>query len=167
MFLSPSVVLSIPRFMLCILRLSNLYNGYPYSSLDSAFILKWGPVFHGYIGWSQLAVSMHCLHWHCGISWPQWVNDNLGWGLLSQFSPFCYFPIFSEWSKQWLPLWYQVHIWQVSPQLSCGDTWQIWIWLKLSDLYFCQIKISRNGEISERSLGNPHPRNDMKEAIES
>ena len=61
----------------------------------------------------------------------------LGWGLLSQFSPFRYFPIFSEWSKQWLPVWYQVHIWQVSPQLSCGDTWQIWTWLKLSDLYFC------------------------------
>ena len=26
-----------------------------------------------------------------------------GWGLLCQFSPFCYFPIFSEWSKQWSP----------------------------------------------------------------
>ena len=61
----------------------------------------------------------------------------LGWGLLSQYSPFRYFPIFSEWSKQWLPVWHQVHIWQVSPQLSCGDTWQIWTWLKLSDLYFC------------------------------
>ena len=82
----------------------------------------------------------------------------LGWGLLSQFSPFRYFPIFSEWSKQWLPVWYQVNIWQVSPQLSCGDTWQIWTWLKLSDLYFCQIKISRNGEINERSFSNPHPR---------
>ena len=47
------------------------------------------------------------------------------------------FPFFSEWSKQWLPVWYEAHIWQVSPPLSCGDTWQIWTWLKLSDLYFC------------------------------
>ena len=82
----------------------------------------------------------------------------LGWGLLSQFSPFRYFPNFSEWWKQWLPEWYQVHIWQVSPQLSCGDTWQIWTWLKVSNLNFCKIKISRNGEINERSFSNPHPR---------
>ena len=45
-------------------------------------------------------------------------SHNQGWGLLSQFSPFRFFPCFSEWSKQWLPVWYQVHIWQVSPQLS-------------------------------------------------
>ena len=24
---------------------------------------------------------------------------------------------------------YHIHIWQVSPQLNCGDTCQIWIWL--------------------------------------
>ena len=44
---------------------------------------------------------------------------------------------FSEWSKQRLPVGYQVYIWQVSPQRSCGDTWQIWTWLKVADLYFC------------------------------
>ena len=84
--------------------------------------------------------------------WP-----HQGWGLLSHFFPFRYFPNFSEWSKQWLPVKCQVYIWQVSPQLSCGDTWQIWTWLKVSDLYFCKIKISRNGEINERSFSNPHP----------
>ena len=30
-----------------------------------------------------------------------------------------------------------LYIWQVSPQLSCRDTWQIWTWLKKSNLYFC------------------------------
>ena len=85
------------------------------------------------------------------------LSFDLGLGLLSQFSPFRYFPNFSEWWKQWLPEWYHVHIWQVSPQLSCGDTWQIWTWLKVSNLYFCKIKISRDGEINERSLSNPHP----------
>ena len=84
------------------------------------------------------------------------VNE-LRWGLLSQFSPFRYFPNFSECWKQLLPEWYQVHIWQVSPQLSCGDTWQIWTSLKVSNIYFCKIKIFRNGEINERSFSNPHP----------
>ena len=84
------------------------------------------------------------------------------WGLLNQFSPFRYFPNFSEWWKQWLPEWYQVHICQVSPQLSCGDTWQIWTWLKVFNLYFCKIKISRNGEINERSFSNPHPWSPLK-----
>ena len=82
-----------------------------------------------------------------------------GWGLRSQFSPFRYFPKFSEWWKHWLPEWYQAHIWQVSPQLSCGDTWQIRTWLKVSNLYFCKIKTSRNGEINERSFSNLHPWN--------
>ena len=81
----------------------------------------------------------------------------LEWGLLSQVCPFRYFSIFSEWWKQWLPEWYQVHIWQVSPQLSCGDTWQIWTWLKVSNLYFYWIIISRNEEINEWSFSNPHP----------
>ena len=54
------------------------------------------------------------------------------------------FPIFSNWSKRWLPVWYPIHIWQVSLQLSCGNSWQIWMWLKVSNLYFCKIKISHN-----------------------
>ena len=89
------------------------------------------------------------------------------WGLLSQFSPFRYFPSFSELWKEWLPEWYQVHIWQVSPQLRCGDTWQIWTWFKVSNLYFCKIKISRNGELNERSFSNHHPRrtNDIEICI--
>ena len=73
-----------------------------------------------------------------------------GWG---------YFPIFfSEWWLiHWLPVRQHVHIQQVSPQLSCGDTWQIWTWLKVFNLYFCYIKIHRNRKITERSFSNPHP----------
>ena len=57
-----------------------------------------------------------------------------GWGLLSKFSMFRYFPNFSVCSKRWLTVWYHTHIWQVSPQLSCRDTWQIWTWLEVSNL---------------------------------
>ena len=77
-----------------------------------------------------------------------------GWGLLSQFSPFHYFPLLS---KQTLAIQYHVYIWQVLPQLSCGDTCQIWMWFRESNRYFCNIENFAYGEISERSFSNPHP----------
>ena len=48
-----------------------------------------------------------------------------GGGLLSQFPPFRYFPIFSTPSSHTLAIKYHVYIWQVSPQLSFGGTCQI------------------------------------------
>ena len=50
-----------------------------------------------------------------------WAENLLGWGLLSQFSLFRYFPHFPLLSKQTLAVEYHVYIWQVSPQLSCGE----------------------------------------------
>ena len=82
-----------------------------------------------------------------------------GWGLLSQFAPFRYFPHFPLLSKQTLAIEYHVHIWQVSPQLSCDDTCQIWMWFRESNRYFCKIENFAYGEISEQSFSNPHPRN--------
>ena len=79
-----------------------------------------------------------------------------GWGLLSQFPPFRYFPNFSESQKHALPIEYHAYIWQVSPQLSCGDTCQIWMWSKEYNRYFCKIENFACGEISERSFSNPH-----------
>ena len=48
-----------------------------------------------------------------------------GWGLLSQFPAFPYFPNFSVLSKHMLVIEYHVCIWQVLPQISCGGTCQI------------------------------------------
>ena len=56
-----------------------------------------------------------------------------------------------------LAIVYHVHIWQVLPQLSCGDTCQIWMWCKQSNRYFDRIKTFAYGEINERSFSNPHP----------
>ena len=81
----------------------------------------------------------------------------LGWGLLSQFSPLRYFPYFPLLSKQTLAIEYHVYIWQVSPQLSCGDTRPIWMWFRESNRYFCKIENFAYWEISERSFSNPHP----------
>ena len=85
------------------------------------------------------------------------VQLNLGWGLLSQFPPFRYFPKFSSLSKDTLAVKYRVYIWQVSPQLSCGDTCQIWMWFEESNMYFCEIENFAYGKINERSFSNPHP----------
>ena len=82
-----------------------------------------------------------------------------GWGLLSRFPPFFYFPIFSALSKHTLDIEYHRNIWQVSPQLSCGDTCQIWMWFKESKRCFCKFENFAYGEIDERSLSNPHPWN--------
>ena len=81
-----------------------------------------------------------------------------GWGSLSQFPPFRYFLIFLALSEHTLAIEYHVYIWQVSPQLSCGGTCQIYKWFKESKGYFCQIKNFACGEINERSFSNPHPR---------
>ena len=81
----------------------------------------------------------------------------LGWGLLSQFPPFRYFLIFLALSEHTLAIEYHVYIWQVSPQLSCGGTCQIYTWFKESKRYFCQIENFACGEINERSFSNPHP----------
>ena len=81
----------------------------------------------------------------------------LGWGLLRRFPPFRYFPNFSTSPKHMLAIEYHVHIWQVSPQLSCGDTCQIWMRFKECNRYFCQIENFAYGEIDERNFSNPHP----------
>ena len=81
-----------------------------------------------------------------------------GWGLLSQFPQFRYFPHFSTSPKHTLAIEYHIYIWRVSPQLSCGDTCQMWMSFKESNMYFCKIKNLAHWEINKRSFSNPHPR---------
>ena len=81
-----------------------------------------------------------------------------GWGLLSPFPPFRYFPHFPSLSKQTLALEYHVYIWLVLLQLSCGDTCQKWMLFKEFNRYFCRIENFANGEINEQSFSNPHSR---------
>ena len=53
---------------------------------------------------------------------------------------------------------YHLYIWQVSLQLSCGDTCQILIWLQESNSYFPEIENFASREINEWSFSNPHIR---------
>ena len=66
------------------------------------------------------------LMWYCGLL----ILGHVGWGWLNQFTPFHYHPNSSVLSKHALAIKYQGNIWQVSPQLSYGDTCQIWTWFK-------------------------------------
>ena len=74
--------------------------------------------------WSVVCPSIHLFN--------QLARQALGWGLLSQFPPFHYFPNFSALSKHTLDIEYHVYIWQVATQPSCGDTCQIWMWFNQS-----------------------------------
>ena len=98
---------------------------------------------------TMIKIKTTCLDWHC-----QSVTQ--AWGLLRRFPPFRYFPIFSTSPKYMLAIEYHVHIWQVSPQLSCGDTCQIWMKFKECNRYYCQIENFAYGEIDERNFSNPH-----------
>ena len=69
-------------------------------------------------------------------------------------------PLFSKILVMWeetLAIEHHVYIWQVSPQLSCGDICQIWMWFEESNMYFCHNENFAYGEINERSFSNPHP----------
>ena len=101
--------------------------------------------------------ALSCTYLNSIMDYPSVSKTHLGWGLLSQFSPFRYFPHLPLLSKQTLGIEYHVYIWQVSPQLSCGETCQIWMWFRESNRYFCKIENFAYGEISERSFSNPHP----------
>ena len=105
------------------------------------------------VGYSESWTNVLCLA--CPLLRKN--NCETGVGLLSQFPPFRYFPNFSESQKHTLAIEYRVHIWQVSPQLRCGGTCQIWMWLKWSNRCIYKIEYSAYGEIKERSFNNPHP----------
>ena len=60
-------------------------------------------------------------------------NQLQGWGLLklrSLIAPLAKFSILLKYLSDYL---HQIHIWQVSPQLSCGDTCQIWTWYSIGN----------------------------------
>ena len=74
----------------------------------------------------------------------RWVN---------QFPPFVSFLInFSPLSKHTLAVQNRIYIWQVPPQLSCGDTCQTWMWFEESNMYFCKIEDCAYGEINDEAL---------------
>ena len=93
----------------------------------------WG-VFSEFTVWTNFKLSSFCIVFNIKLysttKHLEYTAVGQDGGLLSQFSPFRCFPIFSASSKHTVVFEYHVYISQVSPQLSCGDTCQISIWLK-------------------------------------
>ena len=58
-------------------------------------------------------------------------EKDLGWGSQNKFSPF----------RQFHQLFNSM-IWKVLPQLSCGDTWHIGVWFKVSNLHITKPKFT-------------------------
>ena len=56
-----------------------------------------------------------------------------------------------------LDIEYHILIWQMLPQLSCGETCQIWMWFKECNRYFCKIENFPDGEIDKQTFSNPYP----------
>ena len=97
---------------------------------------------------SMWSVDMETLHWLLKFSLFALLTEyaklvqcivnimpanDLEWGLLDLSPPFHYFCHFFC-NHHWLTIEYHVHIWQVSPQLDCGDTCKIWTWLNRADI---------------------------------
>ena len=51
-----------------------------------------------------------------------------------------------------------IYMWNVSQQLSCGDTCQIWVWFTAFNRCVCKIGNFAYGEIREWSFSNPQHR---------
>ena len=100
------------------------------------------------------ACEWNCVSWLARRAYIQ--PAGLGWVLLSQFSPFRYFPNFSALWVHTLVIEYHIHICQVSPQLNYGDTCQIWMLLKEFNRYICNIENFVYREINEWSFSDPH-----------
>ena len=91
-----------------------------------------------------------CIHWSS-------VTEIRGGGTLP-ISPINFID-FLEATKHYLLLIYHVYIWQMSPQLSCGDTCQISTWSQGPNIGPC-IKSVKDiyKEINQQNFSNPHPR---------
>ena len=78
-------------------------------------------------------------------------------GVTKPLSPVTLFSEFFDIvKKHTLAIKYHFHIWQVSVQLSCADTYQIWMWFNECNSNCCKIENFAYCEINERSLSNPH-----------
>ena len=78
-------------------------------------------------------------------------------GLLKLRSLISQLAEFSILQTQLLDYFNHIHIWHVPPQLSCGDTCQIWTWYSIANVSFGnsdKLGKQRNGG---DWLSNPHP----------
>ena len=113
---------------------------------------RWGRCQCSRIKVNEMKTRLKLHEWN---GWPGW---QWGWRSLSQFSRFSYFPSFSIVSiyRQPVCVEFNVHIWQVLPQHSCGNSCQIWTSNSkdLTDI-FSKPKISLMEKLTDTALVIP------------
>ena len=127
----------------CSFRLGlNVLNEFVALHHDTMEVWENATVFMYLINRIKHVLYLYYLFSTCSLSsqWKLHGQHIEGWGSLFQIPPFHYVPSFSELWKHLLFIEYHIHIWQVSPQLSCGDTCQLWMWFEEFNKYFCKIK---------------------------
>ena len=108
---------------------------------DSSIITLLSPLSNISIAWVCYQL-MATLFWRKG----NWIS----------FLCSLHFPFFSI-TEHWLYIRHHLHIWQVSPQLSCVDTCPIWTWFKRSNRHFSETNNASKRDIYERSFSYSHP----------
>ena len=98
---------------------------------------------------SLVVQRKYTLQWSSKVK-TVYTNEDRGRGYLTNFPRTVIF--FSASPKSMLVIEYHVHILQVSPQISWGDTWQICMWCQESS----RIKILLTGKLTNGALV-PHP----------
>ena len=89
------------------------------------------------------------LKWH-------WSHPAIkGWGFSKPISSVLLFCEFLALSKHTLAVEYNIHIWQVLPQLGWSNTCQIYMWFKESYRYFCRIKNLLTEKLTTGGLVTP------------
>ena len=88
---------------------------------------------------------------------PSYNGTHLGWGLLKLCSLISLLGLFLNSKTCLLYPVNHIHIWQVSPQLSCGSTCQTWMWFQIGNQCFRVIEKLINYWKGENWFSNPHP----------
>ena len=79
-----------------------------------------------------------------GVTWPQFFKSPV-WAKI----------VFMRKCMLWP--YNRIHIRQLSPQLSCGDTWQIWMWYFKVTTVFISLENAKNNRTEEIGSVTSHP----------
>ena len=95
------------------------------------------------------------------LIWPWWTNFS---EILIRIQTFSFKKMHLKMSSaKWRPFCLglnvitHTYIWQVSPQLSCGDTCHMWVWFIWFNEYLYKGRYVHNWEINECKHSTPHP----------
>ena len=113
------------------------------------WIMKYVRLLPDLIAWICFTCSdTTCMPWIASLKGH---DKGQEWGLLKLRSSVFLQAKFSVWQKYLLHSLNLIHIWLVSPQLTGGDTYQIWTWYSMANMYFGDVE--KLGEYWNAGIG--------------